>query len=99
MILKYIRLPFCFDAERLKKDVSLLEYSGWQPHYQRLHYQGEWTVLPLRSSGGKLNEIIIPAVVAHNYADTLFLKKSSYLQEVLNHFKCPINAVRLMKLN
>lgn len=99
MIIKYLQLPFYFDIKRLKEEVSSLENRDWQLHYQKLHYEGEWTALPLRSIGGKADDVAISPVSGSIYQDTIFLKQSTYLQEVLAHFKCPLLAVRLLKLN
>ena len=100
MIIKYLQLPYYFDSTRLKKEVALLEdHAAWQLHYQKLHYEGEWTALPLRSINGHAANVMISPVSDCNYQDTVFLKESPYLQEVLGQFKCPLLAVRLLKLN
>ena len=70
----------------------------WQSHYQTLHYSGDWSAIPLRSTGGSVNNIIIAPHSGSVYADTPFLQSSPYLQEVLSTFHCPLNAVRLLKL-
>lgn len=99
MIIKYLQLPFYFDTNRLKYDVAALENGAWQLHYQKLHYEGEWTALPLRSIDGIADNVMISPVPGSKYLDTVFLKESFYLQEVLAHFKCPLLAVRLLKLD
>ena len=99
MIIKYLQLPFYFDIPLLKKEVASLENQVWQQHYQKLHYEGEWTALPLRSIDGNAANVIISPVPDSNYMDTVFLTQSPYLQEVLDQFKCPLLAVRLLKLN
>jgi hypothetical protein len=43
--------------------------------------------------------VIISPLEDAEYADTVFLQKSKYLQEVLGAFKCPLKAVRLLKLD
>ena len=99
MILKYLKLPFYFDVKSLQEEVAVLEKRDWKLHYQTLHYEGEWTALPLRSVGGKSDDVIISAIPDSNYHDTVFLQESPYLQEILSTFKCPLMAVRLLKLN
>lgn len=98
MILKYLQLPFRFNAPKLQAAVAALLDSTWQPHYQRLHYTGEWTALPLRSIGGQADNILISPVPGSRYEDTVFLKASHYLQEVLAGFECPLLSVRLLRL-
>jgi hypothetical protein len=98
-ILKYLQLPFIFDAGLLRQEVKVLENKIWQPHYQKLHYEGEWTALPLRSIDGKMDHVIISPEVHATYQDTVFLESCPYLQKVLHSFNCPLQAVRLLKLN
>ena len=97
-ILKYLQLPFLFDAARLQADVRLLEHKAWQRHYQKLHYDGNWTALPLRAVGGRANNIIVSPTEGSVYEDTPFLSETPYLRDVLAQFKCPQRTVRLMKL-
>ena len=98
-ILKYLQLPFLFDSRLLQQDVDALSAMPWQPHYQVKHYDGEWSAIPLRSIDGKTNNVIVSPVADTRYCDTVFLDKSPYLKQVLQHFECPLQAVRLLKLN
>lgn len=98
-IIKYLKLPFLFDTGLLQQEVHALSAMPWLPHYQVKHYEGEWTAIPLRSIGGKANDVIISPTDNRNYRDTVFLESSPYLQQVLQTFQCPLQAVRLLKLN
>lgn len=98
-IIKYLKLPFFFDAGLLQQEVNALSALPWLPHYQVKHYEGEWTAIPLRSIGGKADDVIIYPTDNRDYRDTVFLDNSPYIKEALQHFKCPLQAVRLLKLN
>lgn len=98
-VIKYLKLPFCFDADRLKAEVRGMREVDWRRHYQILQYEGEWTALPLRSVDGRADDVIVSPVAASFYEDTVFLAGSPYLREVLATFQCPLRAVRLMRLN
>jgi hypothetical protein len=98
-LLKYLKLPYLFDVALLQQDVNNLSNSDWLAHYQTLHYEGEWSAIPLRSINGNADSIIISPTENAEYANTIFLNQSPYLQNVLSHFKCPLQAVRLLKLN
>ena len=98
-IIKYLKLPFVFDAGLLQQEVNALSAPQWLPHYQVKHYEGEWSAIPLRSIGGKADDIIISPTDNRDYRDTVFLESSPYLQKVLQTFQCPLQAVRLLKLN
>jgi Aspartyl/Asparaginyl beta-hydroxylase len=98
-IIKYLQLPFYFDAAVLLQEVDAISAMHWLPHYQVKHYEGEWNAIPLRSIDGKTDDIIISPAQNNNYQDTFFLQNSPYLKNVLQTFKCPLQAVRLLKLN
>jgi Aspartyl/Asparaginyl beta-hydroxylase len=98
-LLKYLKLPFLFDVALLQQDVNHLSNRQWLAHYQTKHYEGEWSAIPLRSVNGKADSIIVSPTENAKYANTIFLDQSPYLQKVLAHFKCPLQAVRLLKLN
>ena len=98
-IIKYLQLPFNFNAGLLQQEVDALSTMQWLPHYQVKHYEGEWSAIPLRSIAGKIDDIIISPTNNPDYRDTVFLESSSYLQKVLQTFHCTLQAVRLLKLN
>lgn len=98
-IIKYLKLPFVFDAGLLQQEVNVLSAKPWLPHYQVKHYEGEWSAIPLRSIGGKADDVFISPGDNPDYRDTVFLESSPYLQQVLHTFQCPLQAVRLLKLN
>jgi hypothetical protein len=98
-IIKYLKLPFLFNTGLLQQEVDALSTPQWLPHYQVKHYEGAWTAIPLRSIGGKADDIIISPTDNRDYQDTVFLHNSPYLKTVLQTFQCPLQAVRLLKLN
>lgn len=98
-VIKYIRLPFRFDVPLLQQEVNALEEQHWQLHYQIRHYEGNWSAIPLRSTDGRADDIIISPQEDPAYEDTVYLRQSRYLQEVLSAFRCPLMAVRLLKLD
>ena len=69
----------------------------WIAHYKTTDYQGQWSVLPLRSVCGHPS-VIHASPNLNMYDDTPFLKQSPYFQHVLHHFNCPLASVRLMRL-
>lgn len=97
-VLKYIRLPFQFDVLRLQQEVNAIARQQWQLHYQTRHYEGNWSAIPLRSAGGKADDIYVSPIEGTVYQDTAYLHAADYLQEVLATFKCPLLGVRLLKL-
>jgi aspartyl/asparaginyl beta-hydroxylase (cupin superfamily) len=98
-MIKYLQLPFHFDVQKMQDELQRLDESAWQMHYQKLHYEGGWSAIPLRSIEGKSDNIFIAPTADAKYNDTVFLNDSVYLKEVLSVFECPLKAVRLLKLN
>lgn len=98
-VLKYLRLPFFFDKDLMKKEVELLTTSLWLPHYQVKHYEGNWSAIPLRNIDGNNENIFVSEDIERVYKNTELLNKTPYLEEILNTFKCPLLSVRLLKLN
>jgi mannose-6-phosphate isomerase-like protein (cupin superfamily) len=87
----------------MQQEVNTLEASFWKPHYNENHYEGSWTILPLRSINGSTeNNIAIHSNSLQKnmqYKDTMLLNNCPYLASVLNYFECEKMSVRLMNLN
>ncbi|HMK24801.1 MAG TPA: aspartyl/asparaginyl beta-hydroxylase domain-containing protein [Chitinophagaceae bacterium] len=98
-MIKYLQLPFHFDVKKMLKELQQMDSSAWKLHYQKLHYEGDWTALPLRSVNGDAGNIFVSPENNPEYKDTVFLEPCVYFREVLSSFKCPLLAVRLLKLN
>ena len=50
-VIKYLQLQKTFDASKMQAELASLG-TGWREHYNKAHYEGEWSVLPLRSING-----------------------------------------------
>ena len=98
-ILKYLQLPFFFDADLLQQEVVLLATKYWKLHYQTLQYEGAWSAIPLRSSNGDADNILISPLKNSEYKNTALLEQCPYIQKILVGFNCPLQAVRLLKLD
>ncbi|RXK60949.1 hypothetical protein ESA94_10875 [Lacibacter luteus] len=87
----------------MQQEVALLESGLWKAHYNTAHYEGSWTILPLRSINGSIDNIIsIHSAAAETipaYKDTVLLQQCNYIRSVLAFFECEKTAVRLMKLH
>lgn len=98
-MIKYLQLPFQFNVELLQAEVMDITANAWKKHYQVLHYEGDWSAIPLRSSNGTADNIFTGHSVDQTFADTIFLNSCPYIITVLDAFKCELKSVRLMKLN
>lgn len=98
-MIKYLQLPLFFDVPQLQEDLRQLPPSAWIPHYQHRHYEGGWSAIPLRSINGNKDSILVAPEDNAEYADTAYLAHTPYFRELLTRFSCPLQAVRLLKLD
>ncbi len=96
-IIKYLKLPFLFSAEKMQEEVRGLS-AGWLSHYNQHDYEGSWTALPLRSINGSVNNVLANAGEDAVFADTALLQQCPYLQSVMDTLQCEKMAVRLLNL-
>lgn len=100
-IIKYLQLPFRFDAGAMYREVQDLLDAAWKMHYNTAHYQGNWSVLPLRAPGGDPQNTIAVHATANgllSYADTPLMAACPGIAAALDTLHCPKTSVRLMKL-
>lgn len=95
-----LRLPFSFDPALLRRDLEELSSVEWIAHFVRQNYDGDWSIIPLRSPAGARHPVmmIYSDPTATVFEDTPMLRGSPYFREVLAVFKCEITSVRLMRL-
>lgn len=92
------KLPLVFEAESLKADLEQITSGEWVAHFNKGYYEGEWKGLALRSTTGKANQLHRFPDDTGPATDTVILARCPYFQDVLDAFKCPILAARLLSL-
>lgn len=102
-MIKYLRLQEQFDTSEMQRELSRLYVANWKEHYNKSHYSGRWSVLPLRSLNGDPNNIVSihasASAKTNEYRNTPLLDSCTYLQSVINFFDCEKTSARLMKLH
>jgi len=95
-----LRLPLTFDACLLARDLDRLSRGQWIRHYVKANYDGDWSILPLRSPAGETHPIrmISADPTTRSFVDTPLLEGCDYFRRVLDSFECPLRVVRLMRL-
>lgn len=81
----------------LRQEILQLPAS-WSPHFNTQHYEGEWTVLPLRAPGGHPDRIIPDLMQEDGYQDTPLMDNCPSVRQLIHTFQCPIRSVRLLNL-
>ncbi|MBX3563208.1 MAG: aspartyl/asparaginyl beta-hydroxylase domain-containing protein [Sphingomonas sp.] len=95
-----VRLPFAFDPAGLADDLALLGDAEWIAHFVPQNYEGEWGALPLRAKAGATHPVmmIYSDPEATEFEDTALLGQLPHIAAVVAAFRCPVRAVRLMRL-
>ncbi|ATQ43030.1 aspartyl/asparaginyl beta-hydroxylase domain-containing protein [Caulobacter mirabilis] len=94
-----LKLPFRFDVARMRAEVGSLADGDWIPHYNARDYEGEWSGVALRSTGGRDGWLFPAPPGGEPYADTPTLGRLPYLAQVLGTFECPLETARLLRLH
>jgi hypothetical protein len=92
------KLPFNFDPEALQSDLNRICPEEWVAHFNRDYFEGEWTGVALRSSGGDPRQLYSRTKVEFSFADTPLLQRCPYVREILATFQCTLQSVRFLKL-
>ena len=98
-VIRCAKLNLAIDLAAAQAEVAALP-DAWQAHFQKLHYDGEWAVLPLRSPGGRLDDIL-PFALGNSdqaHADTPLLMQCPAIGNLLGSLKCPVRSARLLNL-
>jgi hypothetical protein len=93
-----LKLPLQFDAALLQANLRELASDSFVAHFNTRYYQGDWSVAPLRSIGGRADHIYPDPTAKNAFADTPLLELCPYVRRVLASFPCPQQAVRFMRL-
>jgi hypothetical protein len=93
-----LKLSYQFEPTRLQADLRQVLAEEFVPHFNTAYYQGDWSVVPFRSVGGRANHIYPDPTAKSSYADTPLLSRCPYIREVLAAFRCPQQAVRFLRL-
>ncbi len=96
-----VKLPLKFDPQLLRDDLQRLRNAEWIDHFVKQNYDGEWSVIPLRGPASATHPImmIYSDPTCTDFANTPFLDDTRYIPQVFQAIRCPLQAVRLMKLS
>jgi hypothetical protein len=93
-----LKLALRFDGEKLAQDLGSILSTEFIPHFNTRYYQGDWSVVPLRSIGGRPDHIYPDPTQTQKFADTPLLERCSHARKVLSSFQCELQAVRFLRL-
>ena len=93
-----IKLPLAFDPAGLQADLAGILAGEFIPHFNRAYYEGDWSAVPLRSVGGRVDHIYPDPAAKQAYADTPLVERCPVIRDALSRLRCPQQAVRLLRL-
>jgi hypothetical protein len=93
------RLSLDFDPQQLRSDLQFVRAEDWVPHFNQGYFEGEWSGIALRSTGGDPKQIYPDPHAKGSAVDTPILKQCPNIRQVLESFACPIRSARLLKLS
>lgn len=91
-------LPLAVDAAGLRADVDALTPQDWVPHFNTGCYEGDWSGAALRSVEGMEGRLYPDPTEGTAYADTPLLARCAHAAALLTTFRCPLLAVRFLRL-
>lgn len=93
-------LPLEFEPARLAMAMADLSSVPWTKHFIKHDYEGDWSVIALRSATGVTDPVrmIYSDPNRSDYTDTTALAAAPFFRQVLAAFACPLHSVRLMRL-
>ena len=98
-MIKYAKIDVKVDLKSLQREAeNIISDSGWLPHFNYSHYNGNWEVLALRSPGGLANHIIPDLRNEPGFANTALMEQFSSVQNLIERLDCPVMSVRLLNL-
>lgn len=99
-MIESLRLPLNFDPEALCKDLARVPSDQWLSHFNTAYYDGEWSGAALRGPANITHPIqaLFVNPGTKGWANTQLLDRCPYFAEVLSHFQCLLQSVRLLRL-
>ena len=97
-MIRYAKLPVVYDVKAMQRE--LLRAGGqWTSHLNTYHYTGSWTVLPLRSPGGRPDNPV-PELLDRDtsFTDTVNMADFPSVKKLLDGFRCPAQSARFLNL-
>ena len=92
------RLPWSVDADALRADAGALAPEDWVPHFNTTYYEGDWSGVALRSVGGEAGRLYPNPSAGGEFADTPLLDRCPGVRALLAGLRCPLLAVRFLRL-
>lgn len=96
VMIVYANLPLLAPYAAMQQDFECAALQ-WSDHFNKMNYEGSWTVVPLRSVEG--NDSIIPGLTATDvFLDHPNVELFPSVKKLLAAMECNLRSVRLLNL-
>jgi hypothetical protein len=92
-----LKLPFIFDATKLRADLARFGEDEWTPHFNTQYYEGDWSGIALRAARDAHVELY-PDPTASAYANTAQMARCIYIPTALETLECDLESARFLRL-
>ena len=97
-MISHALLAFSVPLQLFRDEIMAIDQT-WQPHFNTRQYEGDWSVVSLRSPAGNPDGIIPDLRAGEAFEDTSLFHQCPTIQNWIQDFRCPVMAIRLLKLN
>lgn len=95
----YAKLDLPVAIKDVQAEVKKVLANGkWMQHYNRLHYDGEWNVLPLRAPKGDASKPFAELMNDASFENTELLSVLPSIRKILDGLLCEKLSARLLNL-
>lgn len=96
-MIKFAKLPIAYHLIATKKELAQFNLN-WFPHLNTMCYEGDWTVLALRSPGGRIDAVYADSIHEEAFIDTPLMDQFPSIKKMLNELASNTMSVRFLKL-
>jgi len=73
-MIQFAKLEIPVNLKAIQKELSAIE-NTWIPHFNQVQYEGEWSVLSLRSTNGNAEAIVPDLISDKEFSYTNLMKQ------------------------
>ena len=88
------RLPLCFDAAAMAREVAALPPDAWTSHFNADYHDGGWSGVALRSPGGDAARLYPDPHGGQPYVDTPVRAACPVVDAALREFGSSLRSAR-----
>ena len=97
-MLRAAYIGISFDPDRLSTEMGLVSGVGWEPHFNKRDYEGDWSGIALRSNSPHQRYSLYIDGGDRPFRDTEVLGHMPYFQQCIGNLPFDVRSARILKL-